>query len=303
VKYQFLPNAPLYQCDIVIIPVSYEENMSVQRGTAHAPKAILKASEQIEYYDELYRWSPMQYMKMSVLGSVKYHKKREKFETCLSRKIEKIPQREKKLLIALGGDHSITPILTRTCMQEKGTIIFMDAHADLRKTYCGSAYNHACPGTHLLAQGHKVLMVGIRSLFEQEADEIEKNREITLFSDVQLQRKKKQKKLLKTISSLKGEVYLSIDMDVFNPSYVPSVATPQPGGIDWYFMMRIVKKLFLNKEVHITGVDMVELIPEDSNVSQVFAAKLLQKIISVWGKSQQFHTGAKSGSQMSVDYE
>jgi len=140
-------------------------------------------------------------------------------------------------------------------------------------------------------------------MFETEALRIKEDKNIICYMDRALCREDVKKELLQRISDLEGDVYLSIDMDVFNPAYVPSVGTPQAGGIDYYFATDILEALFLNSTANIKGVDMVELIPEESHVSQLFAAKLLQKIISYWGISQGVQLKEKKGGQMDVEYE
>jgi len=295
-NYQFLPNADMKDADIVINRVCWGESVSAKRGTADAPDAILKASEQIEYYDEDLEYSPMKYMQVRVGESIREFSK-------IKTSFSGVNLHKKQLLISLGGDHSITPQLTLALLEKPSTILFLDAHADLRRSYLGDENSHATPAFHLLKQGHKLLMVGVRSLFESEALRIKEDKNITCFMDRTLQKETVKKELLQTIADLKGDVYLSIDMDVFNPAYVPSVGTPQAGGIDYYFATGILKALFLDSKANIKGVDMVELIGEESNVSQLFAAKLLQKIISYWGKSQDVQEREKTGGQMKVKYE
>ncbi|MDF1877923.1 arginase family protein, partial [Sulfurimonas sp. SAG-AH-194-L11] len=221
----------------------------------------------------------------------------------IKRSFDGISHEKKQLCISLGGDHSITPQLTLALVKQSATILFLDAHADLRRSYLGDINSHATPAFQLLKQGYKLLMVGVRSLFEGEALRIKEDKNITCFMDRRLQSECVKKELLQSIRDLEGDVYLSIDMDVFNPAFVPSVGTPQPGGIDYYFATDIFKALFLESNAEVKGVDMVELIPEDSEVSQVFAAKLLQKIIAYWGKSQGFDLKEQNGSQMQVRYE
>lgn len=295
-NYQFLPNADMKDADIVINRVCWGESVSAKRGTADAPDAILKASEQIEYYDEDLEYSPMKYMQVRVGESIREFSK-------IKTSFSGLNLHKKQLLISLGGDHSITPQLTLALLEKPSTILFLDAHADLRRSYLGDENSHATPAFHLLKQGHKLLMVGVRSLFESEALRIKEDKNITCFMDRTLQKETVKKELLQTIADLKGDVYLSIDMDVFNPAYVPSVGTPQAGGIDYYFATAILKALFLDSKANIKGVDMVELIGEESNVSQLFAAKLLQKIISYWGKSHDVQEREKTGGQMQVKYE
>jgi agmatinase len=92
-------------------------------------------------------------------------------------------------------------------------------------------------------------------------------------------------------------------MDVFNPAVVPSVGTPQPGGFFWYPMIELLESLFSRKQVDLRGVDVVELVPETSRVSEMTAAKLLLKIISFWGSANGFELKPQTGSQMQVEYE
>ena len=291
--YQELPNAKNSAADIFILPISYEDTVSERHGTKDAPESILKTTDQLEYYEEDQKWSPLKHMKVSVQENIRNYE-------AIAASVAKLKLSQKQLLISLGGEHSITPQITKALALQGATIVFLDAHADLRVSYQGFEYSHATPAHHLLQQGHKMLMVGIRSIFESEAQRIQEDPNITLFSDRALQKKKNMKKLLKELSSLKGDVYLSIDMDAFNPAEVPSVGTPQPGGLTWFDALKILKKLFFNKNITIKGVDMVELIPEESNVSQMFAAKLLQKIISYWGISKGFDTKIQNGSQMEL---
>ena len=293
-QYQFLPNVDVNRADIIINRICWGESVSATKGTAEAPDAILRASEQLEYYDEDLEWSPMQYMQLHVSKSVREY-------GAIKNLLKEL--KKGQLLLSLGGDHSITPQLTLELLKPKASIVFLDAHADLRESYLGDKNSHATPAFQLLEQGHKLIMVGVRSLFETEALRIKEDKNIMYFSDRALQEEHKREELLQSLRALEGEVYLSIDMDVFNPAYVPSVGTPQAGGIDYYFATDILAALFLDSKAEIKGVDMVELIPEESQVSQLFAAKLLQKIISYWGKSQGFESRAKEGAQMQVEYE
>ncbi len=304
-KYQCLPNTPADEADIIILPVAYEDTVSAKVGTRHAPAAILKATEQIEYYEEDQQWSPMKHMQISVEKELPKldSESIEAFNAKVRRTVAALPLTDKKLFIGLGGEHSITPLLTAERMNESGTIVFLDAHADLRESYMGSAYSHACPSHHLLKQGHKMIMVGVRSLFEKEAERVANDENITFFGDRALQKSEVKAELLQMIASLEGPVWLSIDMDAFNPALVPGVGTPQPGGLDWYFAIEILEALFLDSSTKIAGVDILELVPEPTNVSQVFAAKLLQKIISFWGKANAFDSRPMNGAQMQVAYQ
>ena len=295
-EYQELPNASLSDADIVIVPIAHEETVCARGGTREAPLAILEVSEQLEFYEEDLMWSPMKYMNVCVCEGVNEYAK-------ITAYMDSLAVDASKLLISLGGEHSITPKITASVLEKNATILFLDAHADLRESYLGSTESHATPSHHLLAQGHKMIMVGIRSIFESEAVRIKEDENIEFYGDRALQKESVQAKLLQSISEIEGDVYLSIDMDAFDPALVPGVGTPQPGGLTWYFALDIIETLFSNKNITLKGVDLVELIPEESNVSQVFAAKLMQKIISHWGKAQGFDKREMSGAQTKVEYD
>jgi agmatinase len=295
-RYQFLPNEKLKNSDIVIQPIPFGESISAKSGTHKAPKAILKASETIEYFDEELNFSPMKYVKLHIAKSIKNYEK-------ITKKIKKLNIRKNQLFIALGGDHSITHQISKALLKEKTTIVFLDAHGDLRQSYLGNPNSHATPAWHLLNQGHSLFMIGIRSLFEKEAKLIDSNKNITTFFAKNLRKKKEKNNLLKAIRKLKGDVYISIDMDVFDPAFVPGVGTPQAGGIDYYLAIDILKELFFNKNINIKGVDFVELIPDKYLTSQTFCAKLLQKVISFWTKANGFDKNPPQGTQTKVEYE
>ena len=223
------------------------------------------------------------------------------FHTNLTEYVASLPK--DNLFIGLGGEHSLTPSLVETRMPEPGTVLFLDAHADMRTSYEGSKYSHACPVTRLLEQGHKVVMAGIRSIYESEVKVIEKNPNISLILDCDLRGEGQWESFLQRVNSLEGPVYLSIDMDVFNPAAVPGVGTPQPGGFSWYQMIEVLESLFSKKQVDLRGVDMVELVPEASRVSEMTAAKLLLKVISFWGCAKGFNLKPEVGNQTQMDYE
>lgn len=302
---QFLemPNAPIDKADVVILPIPLERTVSFKPGTAEAPRAIIETSVQLEFYEEDAGWSPFKHLLLSILpefaddnslSDADLHK-------TLTDHVKALPKNN--LFIGLGGEHSLTPSLVEARMTEPGTVIFLDAHADMRTSYEGSGYSHACPVNRLLDQGHKIVMAGIRSLFEGEVERIEKEPRISLFLDWDLRGKGQWESFLQRINSLEGPVYLSIDMDVFNPAVVPGVGTPQPGGFFWYQMIELLESLFSRKTINLRGVDLVEMVPESSRVSEMTAAKLLLKIISFWGMASGFNQKPQQGSQMQIDYE
>ena len=302
---QFLamPNAPVDEANILLLPIPLERTVSFKPGTAEAPRAILETTEQLEFYEEDAGWSPFKHMKISVLPEFEDDKSQSDADlhTSLTKHVASLPA--DNLFIGLGGEHSLTPSIVEVRMPEPGTVLFLDAHADMRTSYEGSKFSHACPVNRLLAQGHKIVMAGIRSVYESEVELVDKEPRINLFLDWDLQGKGQWESFLQKVNSLEGPVYLSIDMDVFNPAVVPGVGTPQPGGFSWYQVMEVLESLFSRKKIDLRGVDLVELVPEVSRVSEMTAAKLLLKIISFWGFANGFDLKPQNGSQMQIEYE
>ncbi|MDN5850253.1 MAG: arginase family protein, partial [Nitrococcus sp.] len=207
------------------------------------------------------------------------------------------------LLLALGGEHSITPDLVQGRMNAPGTVIVLDAHADLRREFEGSRFSHACPMHHLREAGHEILMIGVRSLLDEEAQRIDGDPGLRCFLDRELQRPECWRALLDAIHAVSGPAWLSIDLDVFNPAVVPGVGTPQPGGLSWYQALTLIEACLFNQRLMLRGCDLVELVPEPSYVSVMTAAKLSHKLISWWGKSQRLDKRQEKGSQTEVNYE
>ena len=301
-RYQLLPNRSLDDTDVIVVPVPYEQTVSYRSGTGRAPAAILAATAQLEYYDEDQRWSPFKHMGITVLPP--FEKRPYESEGGFHRRLEQCaaslpPQ---PLLLALGGEHSITPALIQGRMDAPGTIVLLDAHADLRREFEGTRFSHACPMHHVREAGHEILMVGVRSLLDEEAARIDADPGLRCFMDRELQRHECWRALLDAINALSGPVWLTIDMDVFNPAAVPGVGTPQPGGLSWYQALTVIEACLFNQRVVLRGCDLVELVPEPSRVSDMIAAKLSHKLISWWGKSQRLDERPEQGSQTEIDY-
>lgn len=301
-RYQLLPNRPLASADVMVLPVPHETTVSYKPGTHKAPAAILAASGQLEYYEEDLGWSPFKHMGVTVLPPVEKQlaESEAEFHDRLRREAAALPA--KPLLMALGGEHSITPALVDARLPEPATVVLLDAHGDLRREYEGTRYSHACPMHHVREAGHRLVMIGIRSLFDEEAERVRTDADIQCFMDRALQRPAGWKVLLDALAALEGPVWLTIDMDAFDPATVPSVGTPQPGGLSWYQALELVEACVLNERVELRGCDIVELIPEPSCVSDMVAAKLSQKIISCWGKRHGFDGRPERGSQAGVSH-
>ncbi len=236
-RFQYLANAPLGEAQIVFLPVAHDDTVCGRRGTADGPRAIFAASEQLEYYEEDLGWSP--FLHMSPCARPELRREDGETEAAFHARIEAEAKAVydsggSRLLIALGGEHSLTPSVLAGCLDAPATIVVLDAHADMRETYQGSPYSHACTMYRLRRAGHRVMMIGLRSLADFEAPRIAGDEGISAHWARHLRGSPGRDALLDRLRALKGDVWLSVDMDVFDPSLVPSVGTPQPGGIDWH---------------------------------------------------------------------
>lgn len=297
-----LPNAPIEAADVLILPVPYERTVTYMSGTCKGPAAILDASAQLEFYEEDAGWCPTEYLKLSVLPPAEVDLETEEtFHRRLFERVAELPS--ENLFIALGGEHSVTPEMVFARMPDGGTVVQIDAHADLRPAYHGSIYNHACPMYRLRQKGYRLIQIGIRSLHANEAKLIAQDEGITTWFDRPLQRVGQWQAMMSQLASLDGPVWLTIDMDGFDPSLIAGVGTPQPGGLSWHQGLDIVETLMHNANIEMRGLDILELVPEPSRVSDMMGAKLLQKCLSYWGKARGYDHKPAAGSQIGVDDE
>jgi agmatinase len=297
-----LPNSPIESADVLILPVPYEGTVTYNRGTARGPAAILSASAQLEFYEEDADWCPTEYLKVSVLPPAVVDIEPEKaFHDSLFDLVDRLPR--ENLFIALGGEHSVTPEMVFARMPEGGTVVQIDAHADLRPSYHGSIYNHACPMYRLRERGYRLIQIGIRSLNAGEAKLIARDEGITTWFDRPLQRADNWQSMIQQLSTLQGPVWLTVDMDGFDPSLIAGVGTPQPGGLSWHQGLDILQTLMYNPDLDMRGVDMLELVPEPTCVTDMMGAKLVQKCLSFWGRAKGYAQCPAEGSQIGVDDE
>ncbi|MFB0553325.1 MAG: agmatinase [Phycisphaerae bacterium] len=258
---------------IIIIPVAYDGTSTWIKGADKGPTAIIEASANMELYDietdsEVYRKGiytedtitreiTTTEMINAVNGTVQYYLEKNKFT------------------VVIGGEHSVSigSIKAHTEHYANLTVLQLDAHADLREEYNGSIYNHACVMARI-KEFCPVVQVGIRSMDSPEKESMDKTR--TFFAEDIYNNTDWIKKV---VSILSDNVYITIDLDVFDPSIMPSTGTPEPGGLLWYDVLALLKAVSNKKNV--VGFDVVELCPDDRNKAPDFmAAKLIYKLLS-----------------------
>ncbi len=263
----------LEKSPVVIVPVAYDGTSTWIKGADRGPSAIIEASASMELYDietgtEVYRkgiftdktmknFKSPEAMARAVHERITYHLDRDKFT------------------VLLGGEHSVS-IGAIEAYAEKYrdlTILQLDAHADTREEYEGSRYNHACVMAR--AREHSpIVQAGIRSMDASERASMKRER--IFFAENMRNDRKWIKKILTLLTK---NVYVTIDLDVFDPSMLPSTGTPEPGGLNWYDVIDLMREV--SKKRRIVGFDVVELCPGPEKSSDFTAAKLVYKILSL----------------------
>jgi len=264
---------------VVIIPFGLEKTVSYGGGTKNGPKEIIKASHQVELYDEELHCEPYKKIGIKTLKPFKISKDIKKALQKISNTNNEVIK--KKLFpMTLGGEHSITPgcIAPFVKKYKKLCLLHFDAHADLRESYNGEKFSHASAIKRCL--DHKNLSVisfGIRNISKNEISYLKKNsNRINIFwaKDKKNWNLKKFKKLIKN-----KNVYLTFDVDGFDSSIMPATGTPEPGGLFWDETLNIIKIAANNS--NIVGADINELSPiKGFNSYNFLVAKLAYKILS-----------------------
>ena len=269
--------ANLKTAKYVLLPVPYDGTSTFTKGADKGPQAIIDASDSIELYDiqtELEAYKSGIYTDTTdySFGSP------EIMVAEVKNRVNFFLQQNKTVGL-LGGEHSISIGAIQAFAENfpNLSVLQIDAHADLRENYNGSIYNHACV-MRRAQEVAKVVQVGIRNVcIEEKPNIIPKN--IFYAHDIY----GKTEWMKKVIDQLTENVYLTIDLDGFDPSIVPATGTPLPGGLLWYETLGFLELLFKSKKV--VGFDVVELCPQKENkTSDVLAAVLVYKVISFMEK-------------------
>lgn len=257
---------------ITLVPVPYDGTSTWIKGADKGPLAILTASENLEFYDietdsEVYRKGIFTDAPVMENGSP---------ELLVSAVEERVASHlaARKFVVALGGEHtvSIGSVRAHKKIFPDLSVLQFDAHSDLRDEYLGSPYNHACVMARI-KELCPITQVGIRSMDVSERGKLDLDRVFFAraayppdWSD-------------QIVSRLGGDVYVTIDLDVFDPSLMPSTGTPEPGGLLWYTVIEVMRKVI--RERNLVGFDVVELCPGPYKAPDFLAAKLIYQILSL----------------------
>lgn len=265
--------ANLNTAKIVLIPVPYDGTSTWQKGSDKGPEAFLHASENMEVYDietnsEVYKEGV--YLTKPILENSSPENMVNKVH-----KVTKSYINKGKFVTVFGGEHSVSIGTIRAFNEsfKNLSVLQIDAHADLRKEYEGSTCNHAC-ALYEASQTTNLVQVGIRSM--DFAEKKVMNMSKVFFAHKIMDN---DNWMDKAISLLTTNVFITFDLDAFDPSILPSTGTPEPGGLLWYQTLKFLRKVFENKKV--VGFDILELCPNEKEKSSDFlAAKLYYKMLS-----------------------
>ena len=264
---------------VIVVPFGLEKTVSYGGGTKNGPKEIIKASYQVELFDEELNKEP--YKKIGI-KTLKPFAIKNKIESALEQlsKINEDILSNNKFPLVFGGEHSITPgsIDPLVKKYDEVTLLHFDAHADLRESYQGEKFSHASAIKRCLDfENVKVVSFGIRNLSKPEMDFYNNNRDrIKIFWG----KDKKQWDLAQINEFFEGKtVYITFDVDGFDASIMPATGTPEPGGLLWEDVLPIIKKVC--KLSNVVGADINELAPIKNFDSYNFlVAKLAYKILA-----------------------
>ena len=262
---------------VVLLPIPFEATTTYRPGTRDGPGAILRASRGLELYDEELDVEPY------LLGLHTMD------ELELSRSSLEIAHRQVEELVLqmledgrfpvlLGGEHSLSLGAVRASQKvfPDLSVVQLDAHADLRHTYNDTPYSHACIARRIM-EICPLVQAGIRSLSREEADFLATgHRENVIFAAEIVSGTRPFAQLLPELAS---NVYVTVDLDVFDPSEMPAVGTPEPGGLSWFQVLDILRQIA--RSANVVGLDVVELCPLPGNIAPDFlAAKLVYKMLA-----------------------
>ena len=268
---------------VVIIPAGLEQTTSYMKGTAKGPSAILEASVQVELYDEELNDEAVE-LGIFTLAELDFSNKTQEesldligiaFKTCLD---------AGKFVVSLGGEHSVTIPVIRELKEVYPDLVVLsfDAHGDLRISYHGE-FSHACVMRRISEMDVPVYVIGVRSICREEADFIASNPKVEVLFDYERADRK-----FDAIELLKWgkHVYVTVDLDAFDPAEMPAVGTPEPGGLHWREFWSIFQDVC--EKTKIVGLDVVELMPRPGQErADFYSARLLYKMLGFLRRSGQ----------------
>lgn len=261
---------------VVLLPVPYDRTSTWIKGADCGPEAILRTSPNLEFYD-METDSEVYLHGIHTDSPVKVEAGPEE----LAREVKRRAAHwldQGKFPVILGGEHSVSIGMFEALAERKQrlTVLQLDAHADTRQSYEGSPYNHAC----VMARAREhfpIVQVGIRSMDAAEKASMDPSH---LFPAHRIMRRDRREWIAQVVERLEDEVYLTIDLDVFDSSLMPATGTPEPGGLGWYDVIDLIKAVAAAKTI--VGFDVVELCPRPELWACDFlAARLVYQVLTI----------------------
>ena len=260
-----------------ILPIPYDGTVSFQVGTRNGPRAIISASQQVELFDEEYKREFFAAGIATLSPVAPDMSSPKQMHECIHEAARKVV-RDGKFLIGLGGEHSISSGLIRAVLgkYKRLSVLQIDAHADLRAEYEGTPYSHASVMRRVVEMGVPLVQVGIRNYSLEEHRFITKAK----LAPISVRELRENPDWIQhAVEGLSGDVYVSIDIDGFDPAYAPGTGTPEPGGMDWFEVTLLLKAVAMNHRI--VAADVVEVLPLPGSAQTEFlAAKLIYKLIA-----------------------
>ena len=258
----------------VILPIAYEKDVTFGVGASKGPAEIIKASKHLEYYEDQFDCEPF-LQGIILLDQLELNDKSpEKMVEMIS---ETVKQQKNKFIISLGGDHAVTIGIVKGLEQlyQEFSIIQFDAHADFRDSWNGSSLNHACVSRQI-SKNHSLLNIGVRSMDIDEKKIMDQEENVKIVSVYNFS----IESIKNILPKLKDKVYITIDIDCLDPSFIRNTGTPEPGGLTWNNLIDSLQLIFENKEV--LGADVVEFAPKFNYEAEAYTlAKLVYKIMAI----------------------
>jgi len=265
-------NTDYASASIVILPIPFDKTSTWIKGADKGPAAIIEASGYLELYDIE---TDSEVFKKGIFTAKPIHSASsslliEKTDSAVSKYLK-----DNKFVVTLGGEHSVSIGVIKSYVKHYKdlSILHLDAHTDSRDSYQGTRYNHACVITRVREFTKNIVSVGIRSMDVSECSNFD-NKKIFFAHKIH----DSDKWINNAVSLLTDSVYITIDLDVFDPGVMPSTGTPEPGGLGWYQVMKLL--FAVSKSKRIVGFDVVELCPSNSKTPDFLAAKLIYTLLS-----------------------
>jgi agmatinase len=265
------------QASVAVLPVPYDLTTTYQPGARFGPRALLTASLNVELFDEELRWDPSQ-VGLHTLAALEPNAAGPQVMIPQIAEAIRTLYRAGKFPVVLGGDHSVSigAFAALADAWEDVAILQLDAHADLRREYQGSPFSHASVMARA-REDFECVQVGLRSWSEEEEEPLWEHPEQVVTAGSLLEDPAGAE--ARVLAALGDPVYITIDLDCLDPSIMPATGTPEPGGMDWHMLTRLLRAVARDR--HVVGFDVTELCPIPGLVAPDFlAARLVYRLIS-----------------------